>query len=83
MIYIDRILGPAVITRDVVTPTIPYGLLPKCRIERKAKYEHAREDTKGNRGSDSELYVVNSAIMKFGVSDKHLFQPSSFIVEEV
>jgi len=45
VIDIDRILGPAAFTREVVTSTIPRGLLPNCRIERKAKYEHAREDT--------------------------------------
>jgi len=83
VIDIDRILGTAAIPQDVVTPTIPYGLLPKCRIEKKAKYEHARENNKGNLGSGSELYVVSSATLKFEVSEKHLYEPTSDSGEEI
>jgi len=83
VIDIDCILGPAAITRDVATPIILRGLLPKCRLERKSRYEHAREDSKGNPGSGSEVYVINSAVMKCGVSENHLYEPTSDNGEEL
>jgi len=42
-------------------------------LERKSRYE--REDTKGKPGSGSEVCVVNRAVMKFGVSENHLYEP--------
>ena len=83
MIHIDHILWPAAITRHVVTATIPRGLLQKCRIARNVKYEHVCEDTKINPGLVTEACAVDSAVMKFWVSEKHLYEPTSDSREEV
>jgi hypothetical protein len=52
---VSRNAGPALILRDPVNPTIPYGLIPKAS----RNYPCARADSRANSHDDSELFIVD------------------------
>jgi len=62
MIDLNCIFGRATITRDVVTPSIQRGLLPRCRIEREKRNMIMCVETP----KVIQVYVVNSAVMNLG-----------------